>query len=253
MPSRSSSRQADAQRLLEAVESLLPIAGLDAFARTALTATASLVPAESYTFNLIGPGRNAVRAWSFPEMDDFDRLRDAFAAHRLDHPVLRQHLHDPDGRVATLRDLTTLRQFRQTGLYAECYRHLRYHDHLAFCLASGPGTLAAIALGRLTPFTTREKNLLERFRRLLAPLWTLMDRSWPMTLPDLPPLTLREREILHWVSQGKTNAEIAIILTISPNTVKNHLARILEKLGVETRTAAAHMFFHLSLLHNPEH
>jgi DNA-binding CsgD family transcriptional regulator len=52
-------------------------------------------------------------------------------------------------------------------------------------------------------------------------------------------LTAREREVLHWVAGGKTNRDIAAILGASPRTVEKHLERIYEKLGVETRTAAA--------------
>lgn len=52
-------------------------------------------------------------------------------------------------------------------------------------------------------------------------------------------LTRREREIHHWLVEGKSNEEIALILGISAHTVKNHLSHIFEKLGVENRTAAA--------------
>jgi DNA-binding response OmpR family regulator/DNA-binding CsgD family transcriptional regulator len=52
-------------------------------------------------------------------------------------------------------------------------------------------------------------------------------------------LTLRESEVLYWVAKGKTNRDIGDILGSSPATVKKHLERIYEKLGVETRTAAA--------------
>jgi DNA-binding CsgD family transcriptional regulator len=52
-------------------------------------------------------------------------------------------------------------------------------------------------------------------------------------------LTRRESEVLTWVSRGKTNPEISIILSISPRTVQKHLEHIFQKLGVETRTAAA--------------
>jgi DNA-binding CsgD family transcriptional regulator len=41
------------------------------------------------------------------------------------------------------------------------------------------------------------------------------------------------------VTQGKTNAEIGMILGVSPATVKKHLLHVYEKLGVETRMAAA--------------
>lgn len=49
------------------------------------------------------------------------------------------------------------------------------------------------------------------------------------------PLTAREREILGWVAQGMTNREIAGVLHISDQTVKNHLKNILQKLHLENR------------------
>ena len=52
-------------------------------------------------------------------------------------------------------------------------------------------------------------------------------------------LTTREREVLSWLSKGKTNRDIAQILGLSPRTVDKHLEQIYAKLGVENRTAAA--------------
>ncbi|MFB1002251.1 MAG: DNA-binding response regulator [Pseudomonadales bacterium] len=52
-------------------------------------------------------------------------------------------------------------------------------------------------------------------------------------------LTDRESEVLAWISQGKTNREIGIILSMSPRTVNKHLEQIYKKLGVENRTTAA--------------
>jgi hypothetical protein len=54
-------------------------------------------------------------------------------------------------------------------------------------------------------------------------------------------LTEREAEVLLWISYGKSNADISDLLTVSPRTVQKHLERIFEKLGVETRAAAAAM------------
>jgi len=51
-------------------------------------------------------------------------------------------------------------------------------------------------------------------------------------------LTTREIEILNWVERGKSNNEIAQILTISPLTVKNHVQKILRKLNVQNRAQA---------------
>ncbi|MEX8519444.1 MAG: response regulator [Leptothrix sp. (in: b-proteobacteria)] len=52
-------------------------------------------------------------------------------------------------------------------------------------------------------------------------------------------LTHREAEVLYWVVKGKTNRDIGDILGSSPATVKKHLEHVYEKLGVETRNAAA--------------
>lgn len=52
-------------------------------------------------------------------------------------------------------------------------------------------------------------------------------------------LTPRETEVLSWVAKGKTNRDVGEILGMSPRTVNKHLERIFEKLGVETRAAAA--------------
>lgn len=59
----------------------------------------------------------------------------------------------------------------------------------------------------------------------------------PATLAGLR-LTGRETEVLTWVAQGKTNAEIGMILGMSARTVQKHLEHVFEKLGVESRTAA---------------
>jgi DNA-binding NarL/FixJ family response regulator len=51
-------------------------------------------------------------------------------------------------------------------------------------------------------------------------------------------LTPRVAEVLLWVAQGKTNADIATILGISESTVKKHMLEVFQVLGVETRSAA---------------
>jgi len=49
---------------------------------------------------------------------------------------------------------------------------------------------------------------------------------------DLSRLTDREREILQLIAEGKTNGEIATVLTLSPNTVETHRKQIMKKLDL---------------------
>ena len=52
-------------------------------------------------------------------------------------------------------------------------------------------------------------------------------------------ISAREKEVLALVAQGLTNREIAGKLVISENTARNHVSRILEKLGLARRSEAA--------------
>jgi transcriptional regulator EpsA len=67
-------------------------------------------------------------------------------------------------------------------------------------------------------------------------------RTAPAASPSEPPLpsqiTEREKEILRWVRDGKSNQQIGEVLGISALTVKNHVQKILRKLGAANRAQA---------------
>jgi DNA-binding NarL/FixJ family response regulator len=71
--------------------------------------------------------------------------------------------------------------------------------------------------------------------------------------PPLPGanLSVREKEVLELVTQGKSNKEIASALAIAENTVKNHLKNILEKLHLENRVQAATFALREGLVDKP--
>ncbi|MFF1292234.1 MULTISPECIES: response regulator [unclassified Streptomyces] len=61
----------------------------------------------------------------------------------------------------------------------------------------------------------------------------------PGTSPELASLSPRERDILALIGEGLTNREIGKKLYLSEKTVKNHISRLLAKLGVQRRVQAA--------------
>jgi len=67
----------------------------------------------------------------------------------------------------------------------------------------------------------------------------LVEQARDQAKGPLSQLSRREREVLSWVSRGKTNPQIAAILSLSAGTVQKHLEHIYDKLGVRTRAAAA--------------
>jgi DNA-binding NarL/FixJ family response regulator len=69
-------------------------------------------------------------------------------------------------------------------------------------------------------------------RDIVGPYYSDLDNTFS-------PLSPREMEILQHVTRGLSNKEIAHILKISHQTVKNHMTSILRKLAVEDRTQAA--------------
>ena len=96
-------------------------------------------------------------------------------------------------------------------------------------LATAAPLPAGLEVRLLRSATTVEMGVLEM---------TARDASQPARLLALG-LTPREAEVLFWLSEGKSNPEIATILGSARRTVEKHVERILEKLGVEHRSAAA--------------
>ncbi len=71
--------------------------------------------------------------------------------------------------------------------------------------------------------------------RLIEFFGDLRLEALPQTFPEL---TAREREILDWMAQGRSNVEIARQLSLSTKTVANHVSNILSKLQVADRVQA---------------
>jgi DNA-binding CsgD family transcriptional regulator len=61
-------------------------------------------------------------------------------------------------------------------------------------------------------------------------------------------LSLREKEVLDWLKQGKSSWDISVILGISERTVNFHVYRIMQKLGVTNRPQAVAVAAHYGLI-----
>ncbi|WP_326574242.1 response regulator transcription factor [Streptomyces sp. NBC_00481] len=82
-------------------------------------------------------------------------------------------------------------------------------------------------------------------------------RAEPVSAPAVPSelasLSPRESDILALIGEGLTNREIGKKLFLSEKTVKNHISRLLAKLGVQRRVQAAVLASHLDQPETDEH
>jgi DNA-binding CsgD family transcriptional regulator len=223
--------------------------GSGAFARSGVSLLPRLVPADVTTLSIcdLAGGRRRV-VTSDPGAIPRHAL-DAFDRHFHEHPLVREHGGNFAAATRRISDLVALREFRRTGLYNDYYRAVRIEHVMAVPIHVDSRFLVSFVLNRSgRDFSDRERALGEILRPHLANLYRLavaMER--PREAPEDPAaahatqaaLTPREHEVLAWVAAGKTNRDIAAILGASTRTVEKHLERVYEKLGVETRTAAA--------------
>ena len=93
-------------------------------------------------------------------------------------------------------------------------------------------------LAAISARLARQQQQNRRLQDELSKVKLSPDFTSPSPLEALG-LSPREAEVLLWMAQGKKNEEISIILGCSSNTIKKHVMHVLEKLGVETRNAAA--------------
>jgi len=76
-------------------------------------------------------------------------------------------------------------------------------------------------------------------RTIIGKLRGLRQVAEPSELSsDIDLLTVREREVLGLICKGRTDAEMSIDLKLSQNTVRNHVASLYRKIGVNRRSAA---------------
>lgn len=168
---------------------------------------------------------------------EFENARKDAIRYLADYPVLRK-------RAAATRDVLRLTAkdtwFR---VYQEHGVPQGERQVLVLSLHGRGEPLSVITLSRTSrhsrDFSARSVELAAG----LAPMLSVSDLQWaraetaePQAYVLLPP---REREVAGLVRRGLTNAEIASLVGVSMNTVRNQLASIFRRLGVSTRAELA--------------
>jgi DNA-binding CsgD family transcriptional regulator/tetratricopeptide (TPR) repeat protein len=164
--------------------------------------------------------------------------------------ALASNPRQPLALLATHRLLGELHT--EAGEHTDAERHLG--DALALADACGAPferALTLLALSELRSMSEHSgaaRSLLNEVREICVPLEAVptlarvdaLEATLAASSVQHPAgLTPREVEVLHLLTAGRSNTEIADALFISPRTVSTHVSNILAKLGVATRTEAA--------------
>lgn len=186
-----------------------------------------------------GEGRLTHRHW-LPRL--YAKLL-ALEKEAIPHPNHAAFLKHGPGAYARSREMADA-EWHRTANYRYVDKQRGICDMVCLYLPPSGGTLVTMHAGsRHSNFTDVALGRARKFHALAGVFVTArggFDEKQPRPRPLL---TEREQEVLRWVAEGKRNTEIACILDISKNTVRNHLENIFAKLGVETRTAAALSFW----------
>jgi len=135
-------------------------------------------------------------------------------------------------------DYLTRREFQRLGLYADVARPLGVEDMFRLWVESDGEGCARFEFDRPdSGFRERDRSVLDLLLPHLRQFRINAMRRRRSAI-GARHLTVREREVLALVDEGRTNAEIAQLLWISRDTVRKHLENVYDKLGVHSRTAA---------------
>lgn len=109
-----------------------------------------------------------------------------------------------------------------------------------------PGTFWVAHLFRDITAQAKISHLVQELHAAACPIQVRPPEPCAVPMPDIPaalPLSQREREILRRLATGERTADMAVALGIKLKTVRNHIQRLLEKLGAHSRLQALAIAF----------
>jgi DNA-binding CsgD family transcriptional regulator len=249
----------DCEKLLALAGKLYTIDDASQLPLHLLRALRSIIPHEFGGCHLIEPAKHTIAACYEPERPPLPAQHKDFWRLAETHPLNRVLFANP-ARAWKLSDVISRQAFHSTEFYNALYRPLQVDCELVAALPDhqAPSAFFLISLHRRRhDFSERDRVLLN----LLLPHVAKARRrsrhrngssaangaalpaeqeAFSEWLRERTPwaLTQREAEVLFWLCQGKTNAEIGRILGIAERTAETHALHIYPKMGVENRYTA---------------
>lgn len=248
--------QRDCSMVLNLVGDLYSLPDATSVPATLLRHLLRIIPAEFGGCHLINHRERRVVPFYEPMSSAYPCFHRDFLRLAASHP-LTPPLMMGNSRAWKVTDVTTAGAFRRTDFYNVLYRPIGIQHELVSMLplAHDPQSFLTVSLHRRRrDFSERDRALFNLVlphlakvqRRLSANRSECAVANFPsaeqlaatLQAKTTWPLNPREIEVLFWLAQGKSNAEIGKILGISARTAETHALHSYPKMGVENRYGA---------------
>jgi len=238
---------ADLQTLNEATLALYaPDLRLSSYPEAAFKFLSTLVGAEQINYANLDLEAGTMDMATSAMTPDWARGVEGFGLHMWKYPMSNFDPGVNDGKPFFSSDFVTQRQFRDLDLYSECFQILGMDHHGGVFVPTDEKHRLWFGLERSGPreFSERDRLMLtlaqphlENARRLALARQKVRDelKITPDTFATA--YSSREAEIAYWLTEGKTNIEISLVMRLHLQTVKGHVTSLFNKTGCGNRLA----------------
>lgn len=238
--------------LLEIVAGAAAAPANDPMPASVLETILRLGPAHTVAYVEGLPWDPARRVWAYGEYTSWtDEEQVIVSRYRFDIPL--QPTPAAVGHALRVSDFMGRRVYRGLALYALAGRSHHIEYAMDYWMRAPDGIARGLVFdASRRDFSDHDRDVVEVLGAHLTRVLGRADPRLPRPPGELG-LTERQGEVLAWVARGRTNEEIAAILSLSPHTVRTHVEDILDRLGVHTRSAAMAVAYGAASWSAPDH
>ncbi|WPJ94796.1 helix-turn-helix transcriptional regulator [Coraliomargarita algicola] len=221
---------------------------LETYAARSFRFLSKLLPAEFIAFGSLQLDSQNLSIELSESISNFAELMPIFSELMGQYALFRWDPTVNAGKPFTTSDFFSPRQFKQLDIYEDVFKALGVTNHCAVLIPGNHNEINFLGIERkgYVDYSSRERELLSLAQSQLANARLLAHEHSKKLHHKIDPkilnragFTPREADVLVWLTEGKSNEEIAILLSISLHTVKGYLKVIFKKIGVENRLSAA--------------
>lgn len=225
-----------------------PDLAMGCFARRTVEFLRELVSADMYCVGDLDPKTGKLQVDFSAQDAGLPALMDGFGRTMGRHKLFNWDVSVNQGQPFFRGDFFTTREFKNLDVFRESFGLVGWTDHAAVHVPTNDGHVVFIGLERAggPEYSERDRAVLTLAQEQLANARRLA-RAWSGARLREPPdprvyrqagFTGREAEVMRWLTEGKSNAEMAGLMGVGVPAVKQHLTAIFNKTGLGNRLAA---------------